>query len=122
MLHVIDQGCSRHSSASSIIAPVTSTGSSFVQLVRDLLDSHTVSWKSVTILYDSTAKQDGEAMKELIMQLQKRISVVVFDISAKPVEEIFIMKGHIGTNFLVVGKQETAKNIYELVRISSKMS
>ena len=122
MLHVIDQGCSRHSSASSIIAPVTSTGSSFVQLVRDLLDSHTVSWKSVTILYDSTAMQDGEAMKELIMQLQKRISVVVFDISAKPVEEIFIMKGHIGTNFLVVGKQETAKNIYELVRISSKMS
>ena len=67
----------------------------------------------MTILYDSTAKQDGEAMKELIMQLQKRISIVVFDISVKPVKEILSMKHQIGKNFFVIGKQETAKKEFK---------
>ena len=66
-----------------------------------MLDSHTVGWKTVTIFYDSRVMNDGEAMKELIMQLQKRISIVVFDISAKPVEEILSMKHQIGKNFFV---------------------
>ena len=80
-----------------------------------MLDSHTVGWKTVTIFYDNTVMKDGEAMKELIMQLQKRISIVVFDISVKPVKEILSMKHQIGKNFFVIGKQETAKKIYDIV-------
>ena len=115
-----DQGCSRLASKSSIIAPVTTTESAFVQLVRDMLDSKTVTWNSVTIFYDSTVMANEDTLETMIMELQKKISVVMFDISIKPIKEILNMHDRIGKNFFVIGKQEMAKNIFELVRLSNR--
>ena len=117
---LLDQGCSRVASKSSIIAPVTTTESAFVQLVRDMLDSKTVTWNSVTIFYDSRVMANEDTLETMIMELQKKISVVMFDISIKPIEEILNMHERMGKNFFVIGKQETAKNIFELVKLSNR--
>ena len=82
-----------------------------------MLDSKTVTWKTVTILYDSTAMANEEALKAMIMELQQRISVVMFDISFQPIEDILNIHDRIGKNFLVIGKHEMAKKVYELVRM-----
>ena len=98
------------------MAPVVSTESSFVQLIGDMLDAQTVTWKTVTILYDSKTMGDGKLLKEMIMRMQKKISIIMFDISIKSVDEILKMKNGLGQNFFVIGNQEMAKTTYNLVR------
>ena len=87
-----------------------------------MLDSKTVTWNSVTIFYDSTVMANEDTLETMIMELQKKISVVMFDISIKPIEEILNMHERIGKNFFVIGKQEMAKNIFELVRLSNDIT
>ena len=82
-----------------------------------MLDSKTVSWKTVTILYDSAAMGNGGALKAMIIELQQRISVVMFDISLQPIKEILNINDRIGKNFFVIAKHEMAKKVYELVRM-----
>ena len=55
-------------------------------------------------------------MKEIIMRMQKKISIIMFDISIKSVDDIFKMKNGLGQNFFVIGKQDMAKTTYNLVR------
>ena len=98
------------------MAPVVSTESSFVQLIGDMLDAQTVTWKTVTILYDSTTMGDGDLWKKIIMRMQKKISIIMFDISIQSVDEILKMKTGLGKNFFVIGKQDMAKTTYNLVR------
>ena len=85
-----------------------------------MLDSKTVTWNSVTIFYDSRVMANEDTLETMIMELQKKISVVMFDISIKPIEEILNMHERMGKNFFVIGKQETAKNIFELVKLSNR--
>ena len=98
------------------MAPVVSTASSFVQVIGDMLNAETLTWTTVTILYDSKTMSDGELLEEMIMQMQKKISIIIFDISSKPVNEIFNMKNGLGKNFFVIGKQDMAKITYNIVR------
>ena len=74
----------------------------------------------MTIFYDSTVMANEETLETMIMELQKKISVVMFDISIKPIKEILNMHDRIGKNFFVIGKQIMAKNIFELVRLSNR--
>ena len=83
-----------------------------------MLDVQTVMWKTVTILYDSTTMGDGELLKEMIMRMQKKISIIMFDISIKSVDEIFNMKNGLGKNFFVIGQHDMAKRTYNLVRLN----
>ena len=85
-----------------------------------MLDSKTVTWNSVTIFYDSTVMANEDTLETMIMELQKKISVVMFDISIKPIKEILNMHDRIGKNFFVIGKQLMAKNVFELVRLSNR--
>lgn len=112
----LGKGCPRLESSSSLLAPVVSTESSFVQMVSDIFDTRTVSWKTVTILYDSTEMIDETLLKEMMMQLQQKISIVMFDISIKSFDEMFGLKSSLGKNFFVIGKQNMALNIFNIVR------
>ena len=95
----VAKGCSRKSSPSSIIAPVVPKESIFAQLVGDMLDSQTMVWNSMTILYDSTQFQEPQSIEEMILHVKSEIPIITFDLNTKPAHEIFNMKQSIGKNF-----------------------
>ena len=68
----------------------------FAQLVGDMLDSQTMMWSSMTILYDSTQFQETQSIEEMILHLKSEIPIITFDRHTKPAHEIFNMK-HIVT-------------------------
>ena len=110
------KGCSRKSSPSSIIAPVVPKESIFAQLVGDMLDSQTMMWNSMTILYDSTQFQETQSIEEMILHLKSEIPIITFDLNTKPAHEIFNMKQSIGKNFFIISKRDSAETIYNLVK------
>ena len=116
MLQFAAKGCSRKSSPSSIIAPVVPKESTFAQLVGDMLDSQTMMWSSMTILYDSTQFQETQSIEEMILHLKSEIPIITFDLSKKPAHEIFNMKQSIGKNFFIIIKRDSAETIYNLVK------
>ena len=85
-------------------------------MVVDMLDSKTVMWKTVTILHDSTNSINQELFQELVIRLQKKMSVIVIDISIRPVDEIFNLKSDLGANFFIIGRHDMATSIYNIVR------
>ena len=116
MLQFAAKGCSRKSSPSSIIAPVVPKESIFAQLVGDMLDSQTMTWNAMTILYDSTQFQETQSIEEMILHLKSEIPIITFDLYTKPAHEIFNMKQSIGKNFFIISKRDSAETIYNLVK------
>ena len=107
----------RLDSSTSLLSPVVSTESSFLQLIGDMMESRTVTWETVTILYDSsTTMIDQILFKEMAMLLQGKISIITFDISVKSLDELFELKNRLGKNFFVIGKQSMALNVFQMVR------
>ena len=117
----IGKGCPRLESPSSLLVPVVSDESSFVQMVSDMFNAQTVTWNTVTILYDSTEMTDKKLIKEMMMLVQKKISIVMFDISMKSAEELFSLKSSLGKNFFVIGKRNMALDIFDIVRKNNSL-
>ena len=81
-----------------------------------MLDSHTMMWNSMTILYDSTQFQETQSIEEMILHLKSEIPIITFDLYTKPAHEIFNMKQSIGKNFFIISKRDSAETIYNLVK------
>ena len=89
---------------------------SYVQLVTDLLDTRTLGWKNIIVLHDSSEVDDDTSLREMILQLQKKASVAVFDLSLKSIQEVLDLGSHLGNKFLIIGKKDTALEIFNIVR------
>ena len=81
-----------------------------------MLDSQTMMWNSMTILYDSTQFQETQPIEEMILHLKSEIPIITFDLNTKPAHEIFNMKQSIGKNFFIISKRDSAETIYNLVK------
>ena len=89
---------------------------SYVQLVTDLLDTRTLGWKNIIVFHDSSEVDDDTSLREMILQLQKKASVAVFDLSLKSIQEVLDLGSHLGNKFLIIGKKDTALEIFNIVR------
>ena len=89
---------------------------SYVQLVTDLLDTQTLDWKNTIVLHDSFEVDDETLLREMILQLQKKASVALFDLSLKSVQEVLDLGSHLGNKFFIIGKKDTALEIFNIVR------
>ena len=75
---ISELGCQRFTVDTGLLVPVTSPGNSIAQLLADLRDMDTLTWKSFVIIHDDSISKDmGDTIHEI---LAKKAAISMFDL------------------------------------------